>query len=132
MEILQQDILFGLSQEQKVMQKLANQFGNDLQKTTEQYCPYDFYTNDCKIELKSRRCSSTQYATTIIPVKKTETQGRLIFCFNFTDKLCFIEYDREKFSQYTIKDIEYVRAYGKRTSVPHYLIPCEDLTEISF
>lgn len=130
LQILKNDIQFGLQSETRVINILGQYFGEDIKKTTEKYCPYDFYTKDYKIELKTRRCNSTTYPSTIIPVKKTQQEGNLVFVFCFSDKLCYINYDKEKFSKYKIEDIEYVRAFGKITQVPHIHIPIEDLLEI--
>ena len=132
LQILKKDIAFGLQSEQTLLTTLGNQFGADIQKTTYKYCPYDFYTENHKIELKTRRCNYNTYPTTIIPVQKTQQDGNLVFCFCFADKLCYIHYDKEKFSKYKIEDIEYVRAYGKTSRVPHIHIPIEDLVEIEF
>jgi hypothetical protein len=130
LQILKNDIAFGLQSEQTLIKTLANQFGADIQKTTNKYCPYDFYTANHKIELKTRRCNYNTYPTTIIPVKKTQQDGNLVFCFCFADKLCYINYDKDQFSKYRIEDIEYVRAFGQITQVPHIHIPIEDLIEI--
>ena len=127
---LNNDIAFGLQSEQNLMNTLASQFGADIQKTTYKYCPYDFYTANHKIELKTRRCKSSTYPTTIIPVKKTQQEGNLVFVFCFTDKICYINYDKDQFSKYKVEDIEYVRAYGHITKASHIHIPIEDLTEI--
>jgi hypothetical protein len=130
LQILRNDIEFGLSSEKKLIKTLGNQFGADIQKTTNKYCNYDFFTANHKIELKTRRCNFRTYPTTIIPVKKTLQDGNLTFVFCFADKLCYIEYDKEKFSKYRIEDIEYVSAFGQITNVPHIHIPIEDLVEI--
>ena len=130
LQTLRNDIEFGLQSEESLIKTLGVQFGEDIQKTTYKYCPYDFYTANYKIELKTRRCNSNTYQTTIIPLKKTQQDGNLVFTFCFADKLCYIHYDKEKFSKYRIEDIEYVTAFGKTTRVPHIHIPIEDLVEI--
>lgn len=129
MDILNNDIQFGKQSEDKLFTTLENKW-QGLKKAELQYSPYDFYTKEHKFELKTRRCAMRDYPTTIIPKKKTEQAGKLIFLFCFTDKLAFIEYNKEKFANYKIKNIEYVRAFGKITSVPHIHIPVEDLVEI--
>lgn len=126
---LYNDIEFGLQSETKLFDTLANKFGSDIQKTTDKYCPYDFYTSNHKIELKTRRCNSTTYPTTIIPVKKTQQEGDLVFVFAFNDKLCYINYDKEKFSKYVVKDVE-CRRFNLINKAPHFHIPVEDLIEI--
>jgi hypothetical protein len=130
LQILRNDIEFGLQSEKTIINTLATQFGADIQKTTNKYCNYDFFTANHKIELKTRRCNSNTYPTTIIPVKKTQQDGNLVFVFCFADKLCYINYEKDQFSKYRIEDIEYVRAFGQITKVKHFHIPIEDLIEI--
>jgi hypothetical protein len=127
---LNNDIAFGLQSEDNLINTLANQFGADIQKTTYKYAPYDFFTKTHKIELKTRRCNSNTYPTTIIPVKKTEQEGNLVFVFCFADKLCYINYDKNQFSKYRTEEIEYIRAFGHSTKAKHIHIPIEDLFEI--
>ena len=130
MEIIKADLVFGIPQEPNVIICLASHFQEDIKREANPYSKWDASSFTTKYEIKSRRTKYKQYCTTIIPVDKTEVLGRLVFCFNFTDGLYYIVYDKEKFSQYEIQDIPAYRAGGKRTLKPHYMIPIEDLIEI--
>jgi hypothetical protein len=54
-------------------------------------------------------------------------EGRLVFVFNFTDKLAYIVYNAEEFSRFRVSDITAVRRGGLRTSIPHFHIPIDRL-----
>jgi len=130
LSIIQNDREFGVPQEATVISKLALHFDEPIKKELAQYSKWDASSPTTKYEIKSRRNKYKQYPTTIIPVDKTEVTGRLVFVFNFLDKLCYIVYTKETFSQYEIRDIPAFRGVGLRTLKPHYMIPIEDLTEI--
>lgn len=127
---LNSDYSFGVSQEQFVINKMIKYFGEEIQKTTERYCAYDFTSPTTKYELKSRRISSTAYPTTIIACDKARVEGRLVFLFNFTDGLFYIVFDLEKFAKYEVKKVSAIRSGGLRTAKPHYFINTKDLTKI--
>jgi len=127
--LIQKDRDFGLPQEWTVISKLSVHFEEPIEPEKNKYSKWDASSPTTKYEIKSRRNPYKQYPTTIIPVDKTEVQGRLVFVFNFTNGLYYIVYEKEKFSQYEIKDIPAFRT-GGRTLKPHYMIPIEDLTEI--
>lgn len=128
LHILNADLLFGLSAEEKVINKLSVKFNEPIKKTEDQYCRYDAIGDSgTKYEIKSRRNRMTAFADTIIPVHKTAVEGRLLFVFAFTDKLAYIVYNAEEFSRFRISDITAVRRGGLRTSIPHYHIPIDRL-----
>ena len=76
---------------------LKNKFGDDVVAVTDKFCSYDFKNDECIFELKSRRCLKNSYLTTMIgmnKIKKYEAMNkRIILCFSFIDKDCFIEYN---------------------------------------
>jgi len=39
-------------------------------KESDRYCQYDAFTSTTKYEIKSRRCKTTTYDTTMVPVHK--------------------------------------------------------------
>jgi len=126
--VLNADLLFGLSAEEKVINKLSAKFNEGIKKTEDQYCRYDAVgETGTKYEIKTRRNRMTAFADTIIPVHKTAVEGRLVFVFNFTDKLAYIVYNAEEFSGFKISDITAVRKGGIRTSIPHFHIPIAKL-----
>ena len=96
---LQNDLSFGLSNEPIVIDKLSKYFNETIEKTKEKYCPCDAFSPTTKYEIKTRRCKSTTYDTTIIPIKKVENmKDRLVFVFHFTNGLFYIVYDKQKFN----------------------------------
>jgi hypothetical protein len=132
MEVLNADIQFGTQKEVDILSKLSTYFGENIQRATDKFSPYDGFSETAKYEIKSRRTRYNQYPTTIIGVNKLKTEfEKLIFCFNFTDGLYYIEYDENKFKNYTITDIKAIRGYGRETSTPHFHIPIRDLKIIN-
>jgi hypothetical protein len=125
---LNADLSFGLSAEEQVISKLSVKFNEGIKKTEDQYCRYDAVgETGTKYEIKTRRNRFNAFATTIIPVHKTKVEGRLVFVFNFTDKLAYIIYNEEEFSRFEVSDISAIRRGGLRTSIPHYHIPIDRL-----
>jgi len=135
-ERLNADLAFGLPQEDPVLERLRKHFEEEIAKSTYQYCPHDGFSKTTEYEIKSRRNNYNKYPTTIVPVSKTRDmkRDRLVFVFNFTDKLCYIEYNKEAFAKYNIKMVEAVRkrngVVGK-TIEPHFEIPIRHLTYIN-
>lgn len=128
LHILNADLLFGLSAEEKVINKLSVSFNETIKKTEDEFCRYDAVgTTGTKYEIKSRRNRMFAYPDTIIPVHKTRVEGRLVFVFNFTDKLAYIVYNEEEFRAFKVSNISAVRKGGIRTSIPHYHIPIAKL-----
>jgi hypothetical protein len=127
--ILNADLLFGLSAEEKVINKLSVKFNEPIKKTEEQYCRYDAVgESGTKYEIKTRRNKMFAFPDTIIPLHKASVTGRLVFVFNFTDKLAYIEYNETKFREFKVSNISAIRKGGVRTSIPHFHIPINQLT----
>ena len=90
----------------------------------------DFKDDEKKIvvEIKGRRCSSTQYEDTIITASKV-TEGfmkidegyKVYFVFVFKDKTMEIELK---------EDCEFKVKFTGTNCIKHYCIPVKDLTEI--
>jgi len=135
-EILNADLAFGLPKEDPVLEKLRLHFEEEIAKSTYQYCPHDGFSKTTEYEIKSRRNRYNQYPTTIIPCSKIRNmkRDRLVFVFNFTDGLYYIEYNQEKFAKYEIKMVEAVRKRNGivgRNEEPHFFIPIIALTRIN-
>jgi len=133
LEILNADKAFGLPKEDPVIKTLSMYFKEEVVKADYKYSPFDASSETTKYEIKSRRNRYAQYPTTIIPVDKAEriVGGRLVFVFNFTDGLYYIEYTKEQFAKYEIREVEAVRKGGVRTLKPHYFIEIKDLIRIN-
>ena len=104
-----------------------------LRKTADRFDHFDFVSGDNKlwVEVKGRNCASTQYATTVVGVCKTQHAERVLFkryqdaevyfLFEFTDKCMCIKYDKQVWSRYQIADM-----YGR----PHWFIPISECFEL--
>lgn len=122
------DLKFGLSKEQDVINQLKTHFEDDtIIKTEDKFCLYDAIGKDYKYEIKSRRNSKTAYPTTIIPVHKGIPST--VFVFNFTDKMCYIKYDEDLFKTFTTQMI-YADRYNATPPSLHFLIPINLLIDI--
>jgi hypothetical protein len=141
MDILNADIQFGLSCEDNVINKLQTAFNDDtIYKTEYQFNKYDalsFNNNKVAYEIKSRRCNKMDYETTLIPVGKCFSMNdyEIIFVFNFQDKLSYIKFDYDKFSEYEerygLKTICRPRGGGMVKPVINYQIPVTDLIDLA-
>jgi hypothetical protein len=125
------DLSYGLEREKLVLEKIKKYFNDDsITKTTDKFCKFDFESPTCKYELKSRKNKKTTYPTTIIPCHKV-VDGKLIFLFNFTDGLTFIEYDKETFDRFNTFEMTDYRTGRYGQTANHYSIPIELLREIN-
>ena len=90
------DYNFGHQKELSIIEKLKNKFGNNI-RSKDRYCLYDFESDECIFELKSRRCLKGTYNTTMIGMDKIRNlesmNKKIILLFSFIDKDCFFEYD---------------------------------------
>jgi hypothetical protein len=128
------DLEYGLTKENEVMDTLKEYFEPDIEKT-ELYCVWDAHSpkSQTRYEIKSRRCKYSTYPTTIIPYKKRNgaVDGkRLLFVFCFTDGLYYSEFDKNVFDSFDTRYITYYRPGIIPKPVKHYCIPCEMLSRI--
>lgn len=124
------DLEYGLEREKLVLEKIKKYFNDEtITKTTGRYCKYDFESPTCKYELKSRKNTMRAYPTTIIPTHKV-IDDKLIFLFNFTDGLYYIEYDREIFDRFEKIEMTDYRAGRYGQTALHYSIPISFLKNI--
>ena len=127
---LQGDIAYGTAKEDGVIQHLQVHFKESIAKSVYQYSSYDAESENTKYEIKCRRIKHDTFKTTIIGCNKTRTKGRLVFVFCYTNGLYYIEYNKEKFDTYDIKQVGAIRSGGLYTVEPHFEIPIEHLTRI--
>jgi hypothetical protein len=132
------DLRYGLEKELEVIDILKLNFDDevDIQSTKDlyddEYYIYDFEAQSgTSFELKSRRIRKNQFPTTIVPVSKVrDTDKKQIFVFNFIDACCSIEYEKELWNTFQIRDVSTNR-YGKLDlPKPHYHIPIKHLTDL--
>jgi hypothetical protein len=122
------DYTYGIDKEQSLIKELSKEFG-DLKKQSNKYSLFDFYNNDCFVELKSRRCRHNTYPTTMVGnnklnYAKKNPEVKYIFAFNFEDGLYYHVIDITK--EYIIRE---GGGFG-RAIKPYVYIPIEELTKI--
>ena len=122
------DYKFGIEQEDIVLPKLRDFFGREIKKSEDRFAKSDFFDDEYYYEMKSRTNTYNKYPTTIITCDKIREEKKLIFLFNFTDGLYYIEYDKEKFSKYERK--MFSRANLSWNEKSHVYININDLTRV--
>jgi len=124
------DNKFGKEQEEKYFETIKT-FFNDNIKTTSKYCRYDFEGETARYELKSRNVRYSHFETTLIPYDKIKDDKKLIFLFNFTDGLYYIEYNKEKFKSFKLDYFKRItRSDFNDKCKLYYFIPIEQLNKI--
>lgn len=97
------DYQFGIEQEEKIKEILEKQFDTKLTKLS-RYAKFDFESEKCLIEVKSRNVTSTRFDSTMLPYTKIEgiekQNKEVYFVFNFTDKIYYIQYNQELFKTF--------------------------------
>lgn len=91
---------------------------------------YDYECDDAVFEVKTRfDVDRNSYKTTLLTCNKvTETNKAIIFIFNFTDEISWIQYDTELFNTFEKKPFS--RANLKHDEKDHYYIPVHHLQTI--
>jgi hypothetical protein len=139
MNTLRKDINFGLGQENKLINTIKDYFNDTCVKTDEPYAPFDFISDTCLYELKSRRLYYNTYATTIFPKHKIDKTDNIdkkkILLFSFIDGLYHIEYNKKIFDTFKVSNRRYRsdRLYnGKYIDkvIDYFEIPITNLTKI--
>jgi len=123
------DYSFGTNNEDKVLEKITKHFNDGVIKKAEnKFSKYDYKGDNYYYELKSRNNNYKAYPTTLIPYNKIMEGKKQCFLFDFKDGLLYIDYDKELFSKFELK--EFVRNpridYKDKKSL-YYFIPIEYL-----
>jgi hypothetical protein len=121
------DYQYGIKKENTSLNKLSKVFG-ELKKSY-QYALFDFCNDEYEVELKSRRCKSNTYPTTMVGYNKLlyakkHPNKKYVFAFNFEDGLYYHPIDLEY--DYNIQE---GGGYGRAVK-PYVYIPIEELTKI--
>ena len=99
-EMKKTDEIFGLSKEEENLALIRELFGPTLQKT-DKWFSFDFSSEDCFVELKSRRCTHDKYPDTMIGMNKLnycqKTTKDVYFCFAFTDGLYYWKHNDDEY-----------------------------------
>ena len=125
------DRAYGIASEYGVIDILSKHYQETIQKIHNKYSPHDAVSKTAKYEIKTRRCSVTQYLTTIVPTSKVKyLTSKLIFVFQFTDGLYSIVYDRELFDTFEKMTIQLSRDGINDQPTEHFCIPISQLSQI--
>ena len=102
----QNDIAFGINNENELLEVLKIKFGDNITKTKGKYNSFDFEGNDKFIELKTRRNKSNQYPTTMIGHRKilqcNDSSKQYYFIFKYTDKILYCLYCEDDFKNFEV------------------------------
>lgn len=115
---------YGIEQEKKIKPELEKKFGS-LKEPKTKYSKFDFFNDNYFIEIKSRKCKSSLYDTSLLPAEKIDEQfTQQVFVFNFIDCVKYIYYDKEKFNKFTLK------IFNRNSNYPpkfYYYIPLTEM-----
>lgn len=106
MSSFKKDFDFGISKQNQLLPKICDKFGINIKNIEYKYSKFDYKdeTTNINFELKSRRCSSKDYGTTMIPADKLENNGqKIILLFDFIDGTYYIEYNKSLFDTFESK-----------------------------
>lgn len=120
-----EDYKFGIQNQKIVFPKVKLFFNRDIKENLNQYDKYDFEDESYNYELKTRKNSMLKYPDTMITLNKLNDEKGLILLFSFTDKLTYIEYDKELFK--TFRTNNFSRAKQEWDEKVHIYIPVEHL-----
>lgn len=128
----QNDLKFGLEQEDIILPILEKYFIDKIQHTKDKYCKYDFKGEKFNYELKSRKIKHNQYNTALLGYnKKPNDKKPQYFIFNYTDGIYYIKYDEKVFNTFDVKEFQRNRRIDYNDVLkPTYFIPYEKLTKI--
>ena len=103
MNILQQkDLDFGLSNEVSILSMLRKFIDPTLEKTTNQYDPFDYRSRNCFVELKTRRICHNQYSDIMIGANKMRialnTDKDVYFVFSCLDGIYYWRFNRDEYA----------------------------------
>jgi hypothetical protein len=96
----------------------------------QEYAKYDYESDDMVFEVKTRfDVARTTYKTTMMTCNKiTDTKKGIIFIFNFTDEISWIQYDAELFNTFERK--QFSRAGIESDEKEYFYIPVHLLETI--
>lgn len=101
------DRAFGIAEEEKQFDKLKEKFGDDLVRIPSRYSKMDFKSDNCYVELKSRRCNHDTYEDTMVGEKKLrfakERNQNTFFAFNFQDGIYYWKYNEDDIASGKVK-----------------------------
>jgi hypothetical protein len=95
----------------------------DIVENPDDYDKYDYECDDAVFEVKTRfDAQRTSYKTTMMTCNKvTKTKKAIIFIFNYTDEISWIQYDEDLFNTFEKK--LFSRANIKSDEKDYWYIP---------
>ena len=97
-EKFQEDAKFGFQMEKDIFETLKSFLKCDL-KQKKRYDIFDYESETHLVELKTRRCNSTTYKDTMMPMNKINycktTEKDVYFFFQFNDGLFYWKYSND-------------------------------------
>jgi hypothetical protein len=132
-EKLNNDIVYGLNEENNIKNILENHFNIKLKKPKDKFKSYDLKGKNIRIEIKSRKIKSTQYPTTFLCNSKLKYYNKkikrfnkkYIIVFNYLDEIKIIEFNDDLYNL-PLKKIRISRG----DLVENIEIPVKSLTTI--
>jgi len=125
----QSDYAYGIQQQNSLYPLFKNFFDDDLVSTPKKFDKYDYEGTTASYELKSRKINFKTYPTTCIASDKINPNHtkRQIYLFNFLDGTYFIEYDKDLFDSFEVKEFRRWRKGVDDKEKPYVYIPIDKL-----
>jgi hypothetical protein len=126
----QADYAYGLQQQTALLPLLKKYFNDEITTTPKKYDKYDYEGVTTSYELKSRKVKYDTYPTTCIAIDKIDPfhTKKQVYLFNFLDGTYYIEYDKELFDTFEVKEFRRWRTGFNDKEKPYMYIPIEKLT----
>jgi hypothetical protein len=104
------DYQFGTTSEEQTLSTILT-LDPTLHRNQDKYSPFDYNNagNTTFVELKTRNNAKNKYPTTMIPLSKVKIAEKnpsktYYFAFKFTDGLYYIQYDKNLFDTFEVKE----------------------------
>lgn len=123
------DYEYGTKQQAYLLDTFQNFFKDNLISTLSKFDKYDYEGDTTSYELKSRKVNHNTYPTTCIAQDKVNPthNKKQIYLFNFLDGNYYIEYDKELFDSFEVKNFRRYRSGFNDKEKPYVYIPIEKL-----
>jgi len=112
---------WGVKKESECLPFIKKILGDDVKHNKETFNSFDFSTKDFNIELKSRRIDSnvfdTTFSTLIKRDKANKSIKKVLWLFNFTDGLFYLDFTENKEVINSLKTDVVNTRYGERANI---------------
>jgi len=125
----QSDYTYGIQQQANLLSLFQKYFDDNLVSTPKKFDKYDYEGTNASYELKARKINYKTYPTTCIALDKVnpEHTKKQVYLFNFLDGTYYIEYDKNLFETFEVKDFRRWRQGFNDKEKPYLYIPIEKL-----